>query len=204
VNKKIGKFKLWQLVALGAAIGIAIYFYNRNKAPAVNPEEVVGGTGTGAFGPIDPNSGIPYAFEGGANSENANNGIQEALSLIEQAKGLASGEGSGGGETYTETVIQEPGEPTPLAQTKNHKPKSTGAAASNKHSHWAAAHPWKRLSAAQKQGMTLAQKRSAHRKENQAEKKRLRRPGAVGVGGGSKSGKASRAQRQKQKRRARR
>jgi hypothetical protein len=65
MNKKIGRFKVWHLLVIGAALGAAVYFYKRSHPEPNNLEEYAGGTGTGAYGPIDPNSGIPYAFETG-------------------------------------------------------------------------------------------------------------------------------------------
>lgn len=167
MNKKIGKFKVWQLVALGAAIGLAVYLLKRKESGGINPEEVVGGTGTGAFGPIDPNTGIPYAFESGLGGS-----------------GSGGGEGSGAGEagapgepglieSITETINEAaPGgegaaSPTTKAAKKTakhkakeqkkhhkaehkstHKPKSTGAAAHAPHKHHAPAPPVSRLGSA--------------------------------------------------------
>lgn len=85
MNKKVGKFKLWQLIALGAAIGFAVYVYKR-RGGGVNPEEVVGGTGTGAFGPIDPNTGIPYAFESGAGGGGAGESLSNFLGKVEELR----------------------------------------------------------------------------------------------------------------------
>lgn len=89
MNKRIGKFKVWQLIAAGVAFGVILYIYSRGKG-GTNPEELYGGTGTGAYGPIDPETGIPYAFEGGlgggSGSSPGGGGIGEVAGLIGQLK----------------------------------------------------------------------------------------------------------------------
>jgi hypothetical protein len=107
VNKKIGKFKLWQLVAIGAAVGLAFYLYKKREG-GVNPEEVVGGTGTGAFGPIDPNTGVPYAFESGLGGK-AGSAAGESLDEFLRKVGELREAGFFG--TPEKEVIETPGAP---------------------------------------------------------------------------------------------
>jgi hypothetical protein len=111
VNKKYGKFKLWQLIAIGAAVGLAFYLYKRKEAGGINPEETVGGTGTGAFGPIDPNSGIPYAFEGGlgggGSGTSTGETFQDFLTKLGQIRELFPEPETPAPSTVTETVVDE-------------------------------------------------------------------------------------------------
>lgn len=89
MNKKVGKFKLWQLIAAGVAIGVIFYIYSKGKGEGASPEEMFGGTGTGAFGPIDPETGVPYAFEGGSGGGAGSapgGGLAETLGIINGLK----------------------------------------------------------------------------------------------------------------------
>lgn len=122
MNKKFGKFKLWQLIAAGVALGVIFYIYSKNKGEGTSAEELYGGTGTGAYGPIDPNTGVPYAFEGGAGGATAPGtmSFEQGLAFIEQLKnaGLLPEPGKEAGE-HTETVIEKEGpEPKTNAEVK--------------------------------------------------------------------------------------
>jgi hypothetical protein len=114
MNKKIGKFKLWHLIAIGAAIGLGLYLYNKESEPETQGESLLfGGTGTGAFGPIDPDTGIPYAFQDGFGETGET--LDMFLARVQQLRdgGLLGGEGSElPPEVITET-IEGPGLPGP-------------------------------------------------------------------------------------------
>lgn len=150
LNKRYGKFKLWQLIALGAAIGLAVYLYRRNTTGGEYADGLGAswaGTGTGAFGPINPDTGVPYAFEGGGQG---GEGLDSFLDKIQQMKdaGLWGGEQEPSViETNTETIVQEPGEAQPLAnpKPKSGKPKRTGSAANKALDHRAPKHPKQRI-----------------------------------------------------------
>lgn len=179
MNKKLGKFKVWQLVAAGVALGLIVYIYNRNKSESQgpNPEEIVGGTGTGAFGPIDPNSGIPYAFESQGASGEGNEGLNlatflENVGLLREAFG-----GEGFGPSGTETVVETTTEGGNGSEAGNkasrhnktgqhkhtHKPKSTGDAAHAKHTHHSPKHPHQRVGVGQARPVGGRPHRPTHR-----------------------------------------
>jgi hypothetical protein len=182
VNRKVGKFKLWQLILVGVAIGGAVYLYRRKTV--ANPEEASGGTGTGAFGPIDPNSGIPYAFESGAGTVSPGETLNSFLEKVAQLRDSGF---FGSPEKEPGEVVEIPGaEPASnqavtqaqaaarkarkkakeahkaLVEEKRarhkaehqhtQKPKKTGAAASVPHTHVGQAHPAQRAGQAKHSG----------------------------------------------------
>jgi hypothetical protein len=108
LQKKLGPLKLWQWIAIGAALGAAILILRKKETPQAEAGEVFGGTGTGAFGPIDPETGIPYAFEGGGAGSAAASGetLDQFLERIGQLKdaGLLGPEVEPGTETIIERV----------------------------------------------------------------------------------------------------
>lgn len=64
LKKKIGPLPVWGWA--GAVMLGVVILYMRSRSPAAattDPNAALGDTGTGAFGPIDPNTGIPYSFE---------------------------------------------------------------------------------------------------------------------------------------------
>lgn len=154
LQKKLGPLKVWQWAAIGGAIGIFLYIRNRNaseETPATG--ELFGGTGTGAFGPIDPETGVPYAFEGGG-SGGANQGSGESLDQFLQRVGqlqeLFPHEREPG--TETEVVIEKEGRAAQAEKSKEardtgkHPATSTGSAASaGGKSHHSAPHPGTRI-----------------------------------------------------------
>jgi hypothetical protein len=107
LSRKLGPLKLWQWIAIGAALGGAIYLYRKNQQPAgVSNEEIFGGTGTGAYGPINPDTGIPYAFEQGLGGSAGAEGFGEFLEKVAQIKELFVPEtepGESAGETAPAT-----------------------------------------------------------------------------------------------------
>lgn len=117
VNRKMGPLKLWQWVLIGVVLGGGVYLYKRSHPSGVsNPEEVVGGTGTGAYGPIDPNTGIPYAFEpGGGGSSGGGTGGGSAGGGGGSEPGVPGSGGGGSGENK-ETTTTETKEPGPFAE----------------------------------------------------------------------------------------
>lgn len=67
LQRKVGPLKMYQWVGLGVILGLGVLVWRRTHPSSAGTEgEVFGGTGTGAFGPINPETGVPYAFEGGA------------------------------------------------------------------------------------------------------------------------------------------
>jgi hypothetical protein len=162
VNKlqhKLGPLKLWQWIAIGVALGGGILIY-RKTHPTTSEEpsgELFGGTGTGAYGPIDPNTGIPYSFEGAgaAGGGSEGNAAGEIASWISTLKELGLWpEGGEAGEAPPADVIAA-GKHTQKARAKQAKHKaakprhpatSTGAgAAAGGHSHTAPPHPGTRI-----------------------------------------------------------
>lgn len=163
LQKKLGPLKVWQWAMIGAALGAAILIMkNRSGGGEGEPAgEVFGGTGTGAFGAIDPETGIPYSFEAGGSAGgtagNEGESLDHFLKQVGQLKdaGLLGSEGE-----PSETIIERITEPSSTvagtstkqqaaksktAENKragDRKGTSTGSAASPKgSSHTAAPHP---------------------------------------------------------------
>lgn len=188
MNKKIGKFKLWHLILIGSALGLGLYLYNRNKPEGPNPEEVIGGTGTGAFGPIDPNTGIPYAFESGEGTSGGLN-LGEFLENVGLLREFFEPSPT---ETITETTSEGPGSTTGQGKGKNksgqhkhtQKPNSTGAAAHAPHHHHAPKHPAQRIGVGP--GKAIAgpgahkKKRNKRRNKRRNERRTLKHMGGMG------------------------
>jgi hypothetical protein len=169
LKRKVGPLKMYQWIGLGVIAGLGLLLYNRNK-PGEGPEgEVFGGTGTGAFGPINPETGVPYAFEGGAAGSAAESGLSnfgEFVDLVGTIRELFAPE-----ETNTEPADAPAADPLAAAPKKKgtktrqqrredkagaghekkggKKPKhpatSTGAAGHSAQSHQAAPHPVARV-----------------------------------------------------------
>jgi hypothetical protein len=104
LNRKLGPLKLWHWILIGVVLGVGVYYF-RNKEENAPTEGAYGGTGTGAFGPINPESGIPYAFEGGAGAAG-----ETLPTFLEKVKELKDS-GLLGPEVVTEPgeVIELPG-----------------------------------------------------------------------------------------------
>lgn len=170
LQKKLGPLKVWQWAMIGAALGVAVLLYKRShpgseETPASG--ELFGGTGTGAYGPIDPETGIPYAFSGGGGGA-AGGTAEDLFGTIEKLKELGFLEAPV--ETI-ETIVREPGggEGSPIAAAKKHQTAkakqarkkrdsgkhpatSTGAgAAAGGASHASAPHPAHRVGLGQNQ-----------------------------------------------------
>jgi hypothetical protein len=186
LQKKLGPLKVWQWAMIGAALGAAILIMrNREGGEAEPTGEVFGGTGTGAYGPIDPESGIPYAFEGGGSSSGTASAAGESLDSFLERVGMLREQGLLGEEGEpTETVIERITEPqnSVVAASKTQqkakaktahekreggstgsgggkKPTSTGSAASpGGSSHTAAPHPATRIAVGGAKALTGANK----------------------------------------------
>lgn len=106
LQKKLGPLKVWQWAMIGAALGVAVLIYKRSHPGSEETPptgELFGGTGTGAYGPLDPETGIPYAFSGGGAA--AGGATEDLFSTIEKLKELGFLEPAV--ETI-ETVVKEP------------------------------------------------------------------------------------------------
>lgn len=175
LSKKLGPLKVWQWALIGAALGAAIVVYRRGKGGEGEGEptgELFGGTGTGAYGALDPETGIPYAFEGagGAGGESLDTFLANIGKLGDAGLLPTGGEGGEPGEGPIETIITEtinpaagggagkkspPGQRSKAkaaaakrAQGNQHPATSTGAAAAaGGNSHASGPHP------AQRQGL---------------------------------------------------
>lgn len=166
LQQKLGPLKLWQWIAIGAALGVGVLVY-RQTHPSGEGEagtgELFGGTGTGAFGPIDPNTGVPYSFEGGpAGGLTEGSAAAEISGWINTLKELglwpgSEGEGGGDGGSPAEEALgaiipaakrqQKAKSKAAANKAKNTKGPavSTGAAAhAGGNSHTTAPHPAQR------------------------------------------------------------
>lgn len=164
LQHKLGPLKLWQWIAIGGALGVALLILRGKEGGAAEPTgEVFGGTGTGAFGAIDPETGIPYSFEGGSgagSAENPSTGEGESLDQFLERIGMLKEQGLLGPEFIEnrEVVHDAEAAQTSAAATKQQKRgnegkgkkgTSTGSAASSGSNHSAAPHPAIRANATQ-------------------------------------------------------
>jgi hypothetical protein len=155
LEKKLGPLKVWQWALIGAALGAAIVIYRRGKPEGEAAGEVFGGTGTGAFGAIDPETGIPYQFEGGAGGGESLDTFLANIGKLSDAGLLPiDGEGRGPGEPDSETIITEivkqanQGKKQREKRSGSEKTPATstgGAAAAGGASHASAPHPATRI-----------------------------------------------------------
>lgn len=159
LQKKLGPLKVWQWALIGAAVGAFILWKHSQseETPAEGSGELFGGTGTGAYGAIDPETGVPYAFEGGGGGGAESGGgassgpnLNEILSDIGQVREMFPTEREPGAET--ETVIEKEGREAQgekartARDTGKHAATSTGAAAAaGGASHHSAPHPSTRI-----------------------------------------------------------
>jgi hypothetical protein len=155
LSRKLGPLKLWQWIGVGVVTGVVVYVYRQRQAAAGGkPEESFGGTGTGAFGPINPDTGVPYAFEsgfGGAAGAGAE-GFGEFLEKVGQIKDLFVSEtqaaetaepaAKGGG------VVKPKAKKTHPEHQHTKKPGTTGGAAAAPHTHHSPPHPITRVGGA--------------------------------------------------------
>lgn len=159
LQSKLGPLKVWQWGLIGAALGVAILIYKKGhgEAPAEGSGELFGGTGTGAYGAIDPETGVPYQFEGGGGGGVAN--PTESLDSFLERVGMLKEQGFfPESEKVVETVVNAGAEnqaaKSGQAKKKRQKPKapatSTGAgAAAGGAGHTTAPHPANRIGIAQ-------------------------------------------------------
>lgn len=106
MNKKVGKFKMWQLIAAGVALGVIFYIYSKNKTETEAPE----------LGYLTGTEGGEPALAGGESgaSGSGGSGIAETLGVLESLRNaglIPSGEGSAAPEREvieTETPGPEP------------------------------------------------------------------------------------------------
>lgn len=183
LQKKLGPLKVWQWALVGAALGAAIVIYRKGKGGEGEPSgEVFGGTGTGAFGAIDPETGIPYQFEGGAGAGGGES-LDTFLANIGKLKdaGLlpGGGEGSSPGEPDHETIITEITSQAAKANDAKKKRSGSektpatstgGAAAAGGAGHTSAPHPAARAGiqgAKALTGATAGQKQGGGQGQNQ-------------------------------------
>lgn len=213
LKRKVGPLKMYQWIGLGVIAGLGLLIYNSRKGEA--PEgEVFGGTGTGAFGPINPETGVPYAFEGtaaGGGQESAVQNFGEIVDLFGTLKEIFEPE-----ETNTEPADAPAADPLPTSSKKvkktrqqrredkhgaghgkkhqkhpKHPATSTGGAGHQAQPHQTSSHPITRIG----QGVAVAVSHTAigpgHAIGNGRPKK-VTHPGAhtstVGGGGGGKKG----------------
>lgn len=179
LKRKVGPLKMYQWIGLGVIAGLGLLIYNRRQGAGEPEGEVFGGTGTGAFGAINPETGVPYAFEGGPAGSAAESGLSnfgEFVDLVGTIRELFAPE-----ETNTEPADAPPlGGDTPGKKAKKtrqqrredaagagHKKKgakkpkhpatSTGAAGHAAVPHQAAPHPVSRIG----QGVAVTTKHAA-------------------------------------------
>lgn len=135
VNKKIGKFKVWQLVAVGVAIGVIYYFYSKNSGTETTEPEY--GYLTGTEGEETAPTGSGGSESGGSGGgSSTSNGIAETLGVLEGLRNaglIPSGEASGtperevletqteGPEPRTNAEVQKAQANTRAARKAEHK-----------------------------------------------------------------------------------
>lgn len=174
LQHKLGPLKLWQWIAIGAALGVAVLVYKKTHPNAEGEEaatgELFGGTGTGAYGAIDPNTGVPYQFEGGAGgAAGEGSAAGEIANWIQTLKELGiwpeggeagtpeAGEAGPAGEAPAAELLAHKNAQKKKAKTAKakaggatkHPATSTGAGvAAGGNSHTAAPHPAQRTAVA--------------------------------------------------------
>jgi hypothetical protein len=92
MKRKIGPLPVWAWLG-SLAVGVAWLLYNRAhpKQAASAGDAVLDPTGTGGYGPIDPQTGIPYQFEVPAGvASGGSSGALTAQDQIANVTGLVS------------------------------------------------------------------------------------------------------------------
>lgn len=76
MNKKVGKFKVWQLVAVGVAIGVIYYIYTKNSGETTEPEY-------GYLSGTEGGEAEPSGTGGASSGSGTGSGIAETLGVLE-------------------------------------------------------------------------------------------------------------------------
>lgn len=190
MKRKLGPLKLWQWIAIGVALGVGVYLLRGREGTGEVPAESFGSTGTGAFGPIDPETGIPYAFQnapGNASTTPADPlaSFLDTFGALREAGAFETPqpevvteyvEAPGPGQDWLEELQQRNANlrgALKKARAKN-SARSTGSAAHQGQNHKATQHPKdrlpKQLAARARTESTRAKKLRSEGKTNAARK----------------------------------